>query len=162
MTYDVQLATPEHTRAYGRALAGLLQPGDLLVMDGPLGAGKTALTQGLGEGLGVRGSVTSPTFVLARLHPGPLPLLHVDAYRVREQGPVALEGLDLELALEDGVVVVEWGAGLVEHLSSSWLTLELSRPEESAVAVRPDEPDITPRVLRIQPHGPRWAAVQLP
>ncbi len=169
MTFDrdadgwVTLATPADTRAFGRALGAVLRAGDLLVLSGPLGAGKTALTQGIGEQLGVRGAVTSPTFVLARVHPGPLPLVHVDAYRVRELGAEGLEGLDLELALEDSVVVVEWGDGLVEGWADGWLEVELARPEESHdVEHRPAESDISPRLVRVRPHGDRWGVVQLP
>ena len=91
------------TRALGARLAAALRAGDLLVLSGPLGAGKTALTQGIGAALGVRGRVTSPTFVLARVHRGPLPLVHVDAYRLRDsrRRRAALADLDLDGALED-------------------------------------------------------------
>ncbi len=169
MTFDrdadgwVTLATPADTRAFGRALGAVLRAGDLLVLSGPLGAGKTALTQGVGEQLGVRGAVTSPTFVLARVHPGPLPLVHVDAYRVRELGAQGVEGLDLELALEDSVVVVEWGRGLVEGLVDAWLDVELVRGDETtSLADGPPESDISPRSVRVRPHGIRWDVVQLP
>lgn len=141
----VLLADLEATRALGRRLAAALLPGDLVLLDGPLGAGKTSLTQGLGEALGVRGRVTSPTFVLARAHRGPVPLLHVDAYRLRDAGPVALDDLELEQALEDGVVVVEWGTGLVEGVASSRLEVGLSRGPQDAG-----------RTARVQVHGPRW------
>jgi tRNA threonylcarbamoyladenosine biosynthesis protein TsaE len=126
------LVGPEATRALGEQLAGELRPGDLVVLNGPLGAGKTALTQGIGAGLGVRGSVTSPTFVLARIHPGPLPLVHVDAYRLRESGSSRLEldDLDLDASLEDSVTVVEWGEGLVEALADGHLRVEIDRPDE--------------------------------
>ncbi|MCW2680207.1 MAG: hypothetical protein JWM62_1608, partial [Frankiales bacterium] len=108
------------TQAAGARLAADLQAGDLVVLSGRLGAGKTCLTQGIGEALGVRGAVTSPTFVLARVHRGPLPLVHVDAYRLREAGATLdLEDLDLDASLEDGVTVVEWGEGVVEQLSPS-------------------------------------------
>jgi tRNA threonylcarbamoyladenosine biosynthesis protein TsaE len=113
------------TRALGRRLGAQLRPGDLVLLDGPLGAGKTSLTQGLGEALGVHGRVTSPTFVLAREHRGPLPLLHVDAYRLG--GGSGLDDLELEAALEVGVVVVEWGRGLAEPLAASRLQVELGR-----------------------------------
>lgn len=161
----------EQTRALGERLAAALRPGDLLVLSGPLGAGKTALTQGLGAGLGVRGAVTSPTFVLARTHRGPLPLVHVDAYRLRDGGTAAradaaadagadmgadvLLDLDLEDALEDSVVVVEWGEGLVEHLADSWLEIALDRSENGM-----DLGTGQGRTLRARAHGPRWMAVQ--
>ncbi len=156
------LATPEQTKAYGAELASRLRPGDLLVLSGPLGAGKTALTQGIGEALGVRGAVTSPTFVLARIHPGPVPLVHVDAYRIRDAGPDGLLGLDLEVHLADAVVVVEWGEGLVEGWAESWLEVSLNRDERPVVVDSPAESDISPRVVRVVPRGPRWSVVQPP
>ena len=137
------------TRALGARLAGGLRAGDLLVLSGPLGAGKTSLTQGIGEALGVRGAVTSPTFVLARVHRGPLPLVHVDAYRLREAGArLDLDDLDLDAALEDAVTVVEWGEGLAERLTDSWLEVRLDRPQAGA-----DDR----RTARLLAHGPRWS-----
>lgn len=156
------LATPQETRAYGAELAGRLRPGDLVVLSGPLGAGKTALTQGLGAALGVRGAVTSPTFVLARVHPGPIPLVHVDAYRIRDAGPAGLVGLDLELHLEDAIVVIEWGEGLVADWADAWLHVSLNRDERPGLADRLADSDISPRIVRALPHGSRWAVVQLP
>ena len=150
-----RLNSPEQTRELGRHLARQLRPGDLVILSGPLGAGKTALTQGIGAGLGVRGGVTSPTFVLARVHPGPVPLVHVDAYRVRDLGPSGLEGLDLELALEDSVVVIEWGEGLAAALSDSWLEIDLQRAPVSASG----DPDEEGRSVRLRAVGPRWVEV---
>lgn len=149
------------TQALGARLAGGLRAGDLLVLSGRLGAGKTALTQGLGRGLGVRGAVTSPTFVLARVHRGPLPLVHVDAYRLREAGArLDLDDLDLDASLEDGVTVVEWGEGVVERLSESRLEVELFRPGalDDGTGADPDEG----RTARVRAVGPRWVAVQRP
>ena len=139
---------PPATHELGRRLAGELRAGDLLVLSGPLGAGKTALTQGIGVGLGVRGTVTSPTFVLARVHPGPLPLVHVDAYRLRDSGSrrLELDDLDLDASLPDSVTVVEWGDGLAEGLSEARLEVALDRPEEDS------------RTLVSTPHGRRWSA----
>lgn len=135
------------THAFGRRLAGHLRAADLLVLSGPLGAGKTALTQGIGAGLGVRGAVTSPTFVLARVHPGPLPLVHVDAYRLQGGGGrLELDDLDLDASLPDSVTVVEWGEGLAEDLAEDRLSIHLERPTE-------DE-----RTLRVLPSGRRWSA----
>lgn len=152
MTLEVpgrrELPTVEDTRALGAELAGLLSAGDVVVLDGPLGAGKTALTTGIAAGLGVRGRVTSPTFVIARRHapvgaggPG---LVHVDAYRLLGQDPGGeqptrrdladeLESLDLDSALESDVVVVEWGAGFVESLVEAPLVVVMSRGEDTEV-----------------------------
>lgn len=141
------LQTVEDTRAFGRQLAGRLRAGDLVVLSGPLGAGKTALAQGIGEGLGVTGRVTSPTFVIARVHRGPLPLVHVDAYRLRD-GRLDLKNLDdleLDEELDRAVVVVEWGEGVVEALSDSHLEVVLERH---------DDDSRTATVTRV---GPRWS-----
>lgn len=140
-----ELATVEDTRAFGRELASRLRPGDLVVLSGPLGAGKTALTQGIGEGLGVEGRVTSPTFVIARVHRGPVPLVHVDAYRLRDAGRFDLEDLDLDHELERSVVVVEWGEGVVEQLSDSHLDVRLERHDDDR------------RTVTVTGVGPRWA-----
>jgi tRNA threonylcarbamoyladenosine biosynthesis protein TsaE len=125
----LDLPTAAATRALGRRLGELAQPGDLLILSGELGAGKTTLVQGLGEGLGVRGRVSSPTFVIARHHPalgGGPGLLHVDAYRLDGLGQ--LDALDLDADLEDSVTAVEWGAGLAERLSAERLEVKLERP----------------------------------
>lgn len=141
------------TRALGARLAAALRAGDLVVLTGPLGAGKTSLTQGLGAALGVRGAVTSPTFVLARTHRGPLPLTHVDAYRLRDTGRAAdLDDLDLEQALEVGVVVVEWGEGLVEDLDPSRLEVRLEHVVDA---------DGDARRAVVRAVGPRWAGARL-
>ncbi|MCW2868488.1 MAG: tRNA ((37)-N6)-threonylcarbamoyltransferase complex ATPase subunit type 1 TsaE [Marmoricola sp.] len=141
------LPTPEDTRAFGVRLAGVLRPGDLVLLSGDLGAGKTTLTQGIGEGLQVRGSVTSPTFVIARVHPalagGAAPsLVHVDAYRLGEAAE--LDDLDLDADVEDAVTVVEWGEGLAEALSHDRLEITLSRADDDV------------RTLRLTPVGTRW------
>jgi tRNA threonylcarbamoyladenosine biosynthesis protein TsaE len=115
---------------FGRALATALRAGDLLVLTGDLGAGKTTLTRGIGEGLGVRGAVTSPTFVIARVHPassGRPPLVHVDAYRLGSLEEV--DDLDLDAAQEESVTVVEWGLGLAEDLAPARLELEIHRSQ---------------------------------
>ena len=145
------LPTVADTEALGERLAGLLRAGDLVVLSGPLGAGKTALVRGLAAGLGVQGRVTSPTFVLARVHRGPLPLVHVDAYRLRDAGVTSLDGLedlDLDAALEDGVTVVEWGEGLVEGLTDARLEVRLARGSGLA--------DDEARTAHVRPHGGRW------
>ena len=145
MRREEKLPTVADTQRLGRDLAGLLRPGDLVVLVGPLGAGKTALTQGIGEGLGVPDPVTSPTFVIARLHRGGrVPLVHVDAYRL---GSVAdVDDLDLDASTEESVTVVEWGQGLVEQLADEHLELRLERGDDDV------------RVARLVPHGPGWEA----
>src|SRR5271165_6762886 len=113
MDEKVVVSTADQMRDLGRRLAGLLRAGDLIIMSGPLGSGKTTLTQGIGAGLGVRGPVTSPTFVIARVHPGPTPLVHVDAYRLGSA--LELDDLDLDADTDMSVTIVEWGEGLAEE-----------------------------------------------
>jgi len=137
------LPTPDDTRALGAELADLLQAGDLVVLVGPLGAGKTALTQGIGQGLGVREQVTSPTFVIARVHSGGrLPLVHVDAYRLASVADV--DDLDLDASTDESVTVVEWGQGLVEQLADEHLEVQLEREDDDV------------RTAVLVPHGPSW------
>lgn len=123
------------TEALGAQLAAVLAPGDLVILDGPLGAGKTALTRGLAAGLGVRGRVSSPTFIIARQHaagrPGGPGLIHVDAYRLG--GLDDLDALDLDTDLADSVVVVEWGEGVAERLVDEYLLVRLRRDDDSEV-----------------------------
>lgn len=120
------LPTADDTRELGRRLAAVLEPGDLVLLTGKVGAGKTVLAQGIGAGLGVTGPVTSPTFVIARIHRGGrLPMVHVDAYRL---GSVAeIDDLDLDATSEESVTVVEWGAGLAERLADAYLEVRLDR-----------------------------------
>ena len=144
---EVALPTAEDTRAWGERLGAVLRAGDLVVLTGDLGAGKTTLTQGIAEGLGVRGPVTSPTFVIARVHPslvgGPA-LVHVDAYRLG--GLAELDDLDLDTSLEDSVTIVEWGHGLAEGLSEDRLEITLRGDDE--------------RLATISAWGPRWDGEQ--
>ncbi|MBA3782524.1 MAG: tRNA (adenosine(37)-N6)-threonylcarbamoyltransferase complex ATPase subunit type 1 TsaE [Nocardioides sp.] len=143
-SYDVPDA--DAMRALGERLGGLLVPGDLVVLTGELGAGKTTFTQGLGTGLSVRGQVTSPTFVIARVHPslvGGADLVHVDAYRLG--GIDELDDLDLDTSLDDAVTVVEWGAAMAEVLADHRLDVEISR----AVGAPIDADDIDPRVVTL-------------
>jgi tRNA threonylcarbamoyladenosine biosynthesis protein TsaE len=131
----MRLSTVEDTRAFGERLAAVLRPGDLVILSGPLGAGKTALAQGIGAGLGVAEPVTSPTFVIARVHHGGrVPLVHVDAYRL---GTVAdpraeVDDLDLDASVDDSVTVVEWGEGMVEQLADAHLEVRLDRREDDS------------------------------
>ena len=116
-----------------------LHPGDVVVLSGPLGAGKTVLARGIGAGLGVRGPVTSPTFVIAREHPTlpggrGVPLVHVDAYRLG--GVAELDDLDLDTSLDDAVTVVEWGEGIAERLADEHLLIRLQRPSGGADETR--------------------------
>ena len=149
MPLKLEVPTADDMRAIGEELAGQLRAGDVLVLSGDLGAGKTTFTQGLGTGLKVRGAITSPTFVISRVHPslvdGPA-LVHVDAYRVG--GFAELDDLDLDASLEDAVTVVEWGHGLAEALAPDRLDIVVTRGD--------DDTDET-RALRITPVGPRWA-----
>jgi tRNA threonylcarbamoyladenosine biosynthesis protein TsaE len=127
MERQARWATTDDTQAFGRRLGALLRGGDVLVLTGDLGAGKTTLTQGIAEGLGVRGPITSPTFVIARVHPslvgGPA-LVHVDAYRLGSA--LELDDLDLDADLDASVTIVEWGAGLAEQLSETRLELTIT------------------------------------
>lgn len=152
-THVAAVETAEAMQALGARLASVLKAGDLLVLAGELGAGKTTFTQGLAEGLGVRGPITSPTFVIARVHPslvgGPA-LVHVDAYRLG--GTAELDDLDLDTDLDTAVTVVEWGTGLAEGLSDSRLEISLVRALTSEELV--DETD--PRRAEITPVGARW------
>ncbi len=142
-------ATPGQTHELGRRLAAALRPGDLIVLTGPLGAGKTAFTQGIGDGLGVAGEVVSPTFVIARVHQsdpgrgGEIPLVHADAYRL--DGALEVDHLDLDADLAESVTVVEWGAGMVEQLAADRL--------EIVIAV---DPATEVRELELHPVGGDW------
>ena len=152
---ELTVTSPEQMRELGLKLASLLRAGDLVMLNGELGAGKTTLTRGLGEGLGVRGAVTSPTFVIARVHPslvaGP-PLVHVDAYRLGG-GLDEMEDLDLDVSLPESVVVVEWGEGKVEELTDDRLWIGIER----AVGDTTDEV----RHVSLRGLGARWDGVDL-
>ncbi|MFF9766900.1 tRNA (adenosine(37)-N6)-threonylcarbamoyltransferase complex ATPase subunit type 1 TsaE [Streptomyces sp. NPDC014636] len=155
------ITSPEQMRELGRRLAKLLRAGDLVMLSGELGAGKTTLTRGLGEELGVRGAVTSPTFVIARVHPslgdGP-PLVHVDAYRLAG-GLDEMEDLDLDVSLPDSVIVVEWGEGKVEELTEDRLQVVIHRTVGDAASGDTPEPAGTDEVrhVTLTGMGERWA-----
>jgi tRNA threonylcarbamoyladenosine biosynthesis protein TsaE len=120
---------------FGIRLAAVLSPGDLVLLTGPLGAGKTTLTRGVGEGLGVIGTVASPTFVIARAHKrqnSDAPLVHVDAYRLGS--PAEFDDLDIDF--ENSIVLVEWGRGFADELTDSWLDIEIERDHTGATEVR--------------------------
>jgi tRNA threonylcarbamoyladenosine biosynthesis protein TsaE len=182
MNEEVTVATGADMRVLGRRLALLLRAGDLVILSGRLGAGKTTLTQGIGDGLGVRGPITSPTFVIARVHPplappaatGELPpaLVHADAYRLGSA--LELDDLDLDTDTAAAVTVVEWGEGLAEGLAADRLEIAivpgtatpgapLAGEDPAGRADDPDDPaaDI-PRTVRISAVGERWEGVKLP
>jgi tRNA threonylcarbamoyladenosine biosynthesis protein TsaE len=143
LSRQVRLRTVGDTQTWGARLGALLEAGDLLVLTGDLGAGKTSLTQGIAQGLRVRGPITSPTFVIVRVHPslvGGPDLVHVDAYRLG--GLVELDDLDLDASLEGAVTVVEWGHGVAERLSEDYLELTLRGHET--------------RTVDLVGHGGRW------
>ena len=147
---ELRIATDGDMRDLGRRLAALLRAGDLVILAGPLGAGKTTLVQGIGAGLGVRGPVTSPTFVIARVHPavtgsGPA-LVHADAYRLGSFSEV--DDLDLDTDAGSAVTVVEWGTGLAEPLAEDRLEITIEPDQDSDV-----------RTVRINGHGARWHGV---
>jgi tRNA threonylcarbamoyladenosine biosynthesis protein TsaE len=182
LTLEVQ--TAEQTHALAAGLGAQLEAGDLLVLTGELGAGKTTFTQGLGEGLGVRTGIISPTFVLVRIHPslpdGPRPggpdLVHVDAYRLGSASEI--DDIDLENTMDSAVTVVEWGRGRVEHLSESRLEVDLVRTLGGAGPAAPGpatptagaldtgtatlnfdtDDDDEPRTIVIRGFGPRWGS----
>lgn len=159
----VDLADADATRAYGHALAGLLRAGDLVLLTGALGSGKTTLTQGIGVGLGVRGQVASPTFIIARVHPplgdGP-PLVHVDAYRLGSMEE--LDALDLDAGLDESVTVVEWGEGIAEVLAEDRLEVEIERPHGGLDSGDVVDAEVGVRHVVVRGVGPRWAGVTLP
>lgn len=141
------IATSEDMEALGRRLGVGLVAGDLIVLTGPLGAGKTTLTRGIAEGLGVRGPVQSPTFVIARTHPslvGGAPLVHADAYRLDS----AMELDDLDVDVDGSVTIVEWGRGKVEGLREEWIDIEIERPVGAAADTEDLDAD-APRVVTI-------------
>jgi tRNA threonylcarbamoyladenosine biosynthesis protein TsaE len=151
---QVTVETAAAMQALGRRLAGLLRAGDLVILSGSLGAGKTTLVQGIGAGLGVRGPVTSPTFVIARVHPsltGGPDLVHADAYRLAS--PAEVDDLDLDEAMSSSVTVVEWGGGLAEGLAADRLEITIT-PLQVTVPSGGDT-----RTVRIAGHGERWDAV---
>lgn len=144
------IATPEQMNQLGAKLGGLLQAADLVVLTGPLGAGKTTLTRGAGAALGCIGTVSSPTFVIARTHKregSSVPLVHVDAYRLKL--PEELD--DLGIDFENSIVLVEWGRGLTDGLSDSWLDIEIERDHTGETEVR---------LVTIRANGERWATLR--
>ena len=186
MNEEVTVATAAEMHALGRRLAALLRAGDLVILSGPLGAGKTTLTQGIGAGLGVRGPVTSPTFVIARVHPsldrarglaasGPA-LVHADAYRLGSV--LEMDDLDLDTDTATSVTVVEWGEGLAEGLAADRLEIAImpaavpravraddAPPEDGDAALEDGDAALegdAPRTVMIAGVGERWHGIELP
>ena len=152
---ELLVATGEAMESLGERIGAVLGAGDVVLLSGELGAGKTTLTRGIGRGMGVRGPVSSPTFVLARVHPslsgaGPA-LVHVDAYRLG--APVEL--LDLDLDFESAAVIVEWGDGMLDDVATSWLRIRIDR-DTGAGAAGDDFDGDAPRRVRLEGHGDRW------
>lgn len=148
--------TPERMGELGARIARELGAGDVVALNGELGAGKTTFTRGLGEALGIRGAVTSPTFVLARTHPsesGGAPLVHVDAYRLSH--PAELDDLDIDF--DGSIVVVEWAAGMLDAVADEWLEVTIVRP----VGGEESEEGVEPRFVTVEGHGARWADLRL-
>jgi len=160
MSVTVTVASGDAMRQLGRALAAVLRAGDLVVLSGPLGAGKTTLAQGMGAGLDVHGQVASPTFIIARTHApvgdGPA-MVHVDAYRLTSLAE--LDHLDLDTSLEEAVTLVEWGEGKAEALSEDRLHVVIERERGGELDLA--EPERGVRTVTITPHGDRWAGVDL-
>jgi tRNA threonylcarbamoyladenosine biosynthesis protein TsaE len=145
----VKISTAQEMFGLGQQLGSQLRAGDLILLNGPLGAGKTVLVQGIGAALGFT-EVTSPTFVISRIHKGALSLIHVDAYRLLEGGNAALylDDLDLDTPRESAVTVIEWGGEESARLSDDRLEIEIDRTD--------DQREVTIRAV-----GPRWAGFKL-
>ena len=136
-------------QSLGVELAARLKAGDLILLNGSLGAGKTSLVQGIGKGLGIE-EITSPTFVIARTYQGVIPLIHVDAYRLVGEAFAIFDELDLESQMGGAITIIEWGDGFVERLSDEYLEIQLSFGDEES-----------DRILSAIGHGLRWAGFEL-
>jgi len=148
--FSAAIETPEMMNELGLRLAKVLKMGDLVLLIGPLGAGKTTLARGIGLGLEVAGGLSSPTFVIARTHDrgDRAPLIHVDAYRLSS----AAELDDLDIPFANAIVLIEWGKGLTEGISNNWLEVNISRDHSGATEVRQ---------VSITGFGERWAGVSI-
>lgn len=140
-----EIKSVEEMHSFGRRVGAQLEAGDLILLSGPLGAGKTALTQGIGRALGIE-NVTSPTFVISRIHPGKIPLVHVDAYRLQGEATAIFDDLDLESYLDTSITVVEWGEGLADRLADQYLEIKIEFGESDDL-----------RIVSIIGHGDRFA-----
>lgn len=164
-TFQVSTSDADQTRSLGEDLGRVLAAGDLVMLSGGLGAGKTTLTQGIGIGMGVRGRVASPTFIVARVHPslsGGPDLIHADAYRIKDLSD--LETLDLDSSLDEAVTVVEWGEGKTEAMSNERLSIEVRRASGGQAETDGDIIDLEhmddgTRLIVLRAHGHRWDGV---
>ena len=164
-SYAVDTSDADQTRALGEALGRVLAAGDLVMLSGGLGAGKTTLTQGIGIGMGVRGRVASPTFIVARVHPtlgGGPDLIHADAYRITDLND--LETLDLDSSLDEAVTVVEWGDGKTEAMSADRLVIEVRRAsggqaQRDGDVIDLEHMDDGHRRIILRAHGHRWDGI---
>lgn len=164
-TFQVSTSDADQTRALGEDIGRVLAAGDLVMLSGGLGAGKTTLTQGIGIGMGVRGRVASPTFIVARVHPslsGGPDLIHADAYRIKDLSD--LETLDLDSSLDEAVTVVEWGEGKTEAMSNERLSIEVRRASGGQADTDGDIIDLEhmddgTRLIVLRAHGHRWDGV---
>ena len=157
---QLKIDTPQRMAELGAQIARELKAGDLVALNGELGAGKTTLTRGLGDQLGVRGSVTSPTFVLARTHRrigDGAPLVHVDAYRLGS----AAELDDLDIDWSASIVVVEWAAGMLDGVAEHWIEIDIRRPTGAGVDITDGEEPVEPRFVTVTGHGSRWRDLRL-
>jgi tRNA threonylcarbamoyladenosine biosynthesis protein TsaE len=149
MTVPTIVNSLEEMHLIGRSLGERLQPGDILLLNGTLGAGKTSLVQGIGKALGITG-ITSPTFVISRTYAGNTPLIHVDAYRLVGEPWALFDDLDLESHMGSSITVIEWGDGFVERIADEFLEIRISFGEED-----------NQRVLSGIGHGNRWQGFDL-
>ena len=164
-SFEVRTSDADQTRDLGADLGRLLRAGDLVMLSGGLGAGKTTLTQGIGVGMGVRGRVASPTFIVARVHPslrGGPDLIHADAYRITDLGD--LETLDLDSSLDEAVTVVEWGEGKTEAMSPERLVIDVRRAEGGQACrdghvIDLEDMDDGMRSIVLHAHGSRWNGI---
>ena len=138
-------------RELGAAIAKKLQAGDLIVLSGDLGAGKTALTQGIGSALGIN-DITSPTFVISRVHKGKIPLIHVDAYRLmgNKNANFEFDDLDLDTSIKDAITVIEWGDSVAPRLMDEYLLIKIEFGAGDSE-----------RIVSATGYGPRWQGFTL-